>query len=96
MGKDGSAQGIAYQIQSLILEDIVHAMGMRTDTSMKKKIKAVNDQKLECSGTVTFTAKYEGRLTMVSALVSSSIQNEVLLSWKALVDVGSYRTPSHM
>ena len=62
----------------------------------EKKIKAVNDQKLECSGTVTFTAKYEGRLTMVSALVSSSIQNEVLLSWKALVDLGSYRTPSHM
>ena len=55
---------------------------------MKKKIKAVNDQKLECSGTVTFTAEYEGRSTIVSALVSSSIQDEILLSWKALVELG--------
>ena len=74
--------------QSLISEDIVKSTGMRADTSMKKKIKAVNDQKLECSGTVTFTATYEGRSTVVSALVSSSIQNEVLLSWKALVELG--------
>ena len=37
---------------------------------------------------MTFTAKYEGRSTMVSALVLSSIQDEVLLSWKALVDLG--------
>ena len=55
---------------------------------MRKKIKVVNVQKLECSGTVTFTAKYEGRSTMVSALVLSLIQDKVFLSWKALVDLG--------
>ena len=58
------------------------------DTSMKKKIKVVNNQKLECSGKVTFTAKYKGRSTIVSALVSSSIQDEILLSLKALVELG--------
>ena len=74
--------------QSLISEDIVRGTGMRVDTSAKKKIRAVNDQKLECSGTVTFTAEYEGRSTVVSALVSSSIQDKILLSWKALVELG--------
>ena len=33
--------------QSLISEDIVRKTGMRIDTNMKKKIRAVNDQKLE-------------------------------------------------
>ncbi|MCP4200122.1 MAG: hypothetical protein GY762_23515, partial [Proteobacteria bacterium] len=61
---------------------------MKTDTNIKKKIRAVNDQKLECSGTATFTAKYEGRTAVVSALVSSSIQDEILLSWKELVELG--------
>ena len=34
--------------QSLILEDIVRETGMKVDTNTKKKIRAVNDQKLEC------------------------------------------------
>ena len=62
-----------------------HRTGNR---NTKKKIRAVNDQKLECSGTATFTAKYEGRTAVVSALVSSSIQDEILLSWKELVKLG--------
>ena len=74
--------------QSLISEDIVLENSMRVDTRMKKRIKAVNDQKLECSGGVMFTAEYEGRSTVVSALVSSSIQDKVLLSWRALVELG--------
>jgi hypothetical protein len=74
--------------QSLISEDIVRETGMKIDTNTKKKIRAVNDQKLECSGTATFTAKYEGRTAIVSALVSSSIQDEILLSWKELVNLG--------
>jgi len=74
--------------QSLISEDIVRETGMKIDTNTKKKIRAVNDQKLECSGTATFTAKYEGRTAVVSALVSSSIQDEILLSWKELVKLG--------
>ncbi len=66
--------------QSLISEDIVLANGRRIDTRLKKKIKAANDQKLECSGAVTFTAEYKGRSTVVSDLVSSLTQDEVLLS----------------
>ena len=50
--------------QSLISEDIVRDNGMRVDTKLNKKIKAVNDQKLECLGAVTFTAgEIHGRLS---------------------------------
>jgi hypothetical protein len=52
------------------------------DCSISRR--AVNGQRLNNSGTVTFGIEYQGRTTEVEALVSSSIEGEVLLSWQVL------------
>ena len=68
--------------------DLATRHGMVINTRWRKKIRAVNDQKLDCSGTVTFDIEFEGRSMEVVALVSSSITNEVLLSWHTLKKIG--------
>jgi hypothetical protein len=68
--------------------DLASRHGMVINTRRRKKIRAVNDQKLDCSGTVTFDIEFEGRSMEVVALVSSSITNEVLLSWHTLKKIG--------
>ena len=53
-----------------------------------KRVRAVNGQKLDNSGTVTFGIEFQGKETEVIALVSSSIENEVLLSWQVQQKLG--------
>ena len=39
---------------------------------------------MSCEGTATFEVNYEGQKTEVVALVSSDLDDEVLLGWRAL------------
>ena len=66
---------------TLISEDVV-------DTRSRKRVRAVNGQKLENSGTVIFGIEFQGKKAEVEALVSSSIEGEVLLSWQVLQRLG--------
>ena len=74
--------------QSLMPADLASHHNMVIDTHQWKKIRVVNDQKLDFSGTVTFDIEYEGCLMEVVALVSLSINTEVLLSWHTLQELG--------
>ena len=74
---------------TLISEDVVACQGLTVVTrSRKSSRKAVNGQKLDNSGTVTFGIEFQGKATEVIALVSSSIEGEVLLSWQVLQKLG--------
>jgi hypothetical protein len=73
---------------TLISEDVAAHQGLTVDTRSQKKVRAVNGQRLNNSGTVTFGIKYQGRTTEVEALVSLSIEGEVLLSWQVLQQLG--------
>jgi hypothetical protein len=73
---------------TLISEDVAARQGLTVDTRSQKKVRAVNGQRLNNSGTVTFGIEYQGRTTEVEALVSSSIEGEVLLSWQVLQQLG--------
>ena len=73
---------------TLISEDVAAHQGLTVDTRSQKKVRAVNGQRLNNSGTVTFGIEYQGRTTEVEALVSSSIEGEVLLSWQVLQKLG--------
>ena len=62
--------------------------GLTVDTRSHKRVRAVNGQKLDNLGTVTFGIEFQGKATEVVALVSSSIEGEVLLSWQVLQKLG--------
>ena len=47
--------------QSLISLDLVTAYGLHLDRGRKKKIKAVDGGYMECSGSVSFQATYQGQ-----------------------------------
>ena len=69
---------------TLIAEKAVARQGMTVDTGSRKRVRAVNGQRLNNSGTVAYRIKYQGRTTKVEALVLSSIEGELLLSWQIL------------
>ena len=62
---------------TLISEYVAARQGMTVDTRSFKRVRAVNGQKLNNSGTVMFGIEYQGRTTEVEALVLSSIEGEV-------------------
>ena len=74
--------------QSLITMDLVSANSMVVDRYDKRMLKTVSGNQMDCSGSVTFEVEYEGRKTDVLALVSSSIQEEILLSWQVMQRLG--------
>jgi hypothetical protein len=73
---------------TLISEDVVARQGLTVDIRSRKRVRAVNGQKLDNSGTVTFGIEFQGKTMEVIALVSSSIRGEVLLSWQVLQKLG--------
>ena len=74
--------------QKLVSEDVVSRQDLVVNTLLRKRVRAVSNQKLDCSGTVVFNIEFKGRLTEVVALVSSSITSEVLLTWQVLQRLG--------
>ena len=70
--------------QSIISFDIAKRCDLRIDYGKKKIIKDAQHNRMDCTGTTTFLAEYEGNSTEVMALVSKSITNECLLGWRAL------------
>ena len=74
--------------QTLVSADVARQKGLTVDTRSRKRVRAVNGQKLDCLGTVTFDIDFQGKSTEVVALVSSSIADEVLLSWQDLQKLG--------
>ena len=69
---------------TLIAENVEARQGMTMDTRSWKRVRAVNGQRLNNSGTVVFGIEYQGQTTEVEALVSLSIEGKVLLSWQIL------------
>ena len=61
-------------------------MGFNPDST--RKIRAVNAQRLDNSGSVTFTLRYQGRSTEVNALVLDPVKDKILLSWRVLKNLG--------
>ena len=74
--------------QSLISLDLVNAYGMHLYRDRIKRIKAVDGGHMKCNGSVSFQATYQGRKTEVLALVTPALQDEILLSWRALQRLG--------
>ena len=50
----------------------------------KKQIWNASNELMSCEGTTTFQVNYEGQKTEVVALVSSDLDDEVLLGWRAV------------
>ena len=59
-----------------------------TRDKIQPRFHAVNAQRLDNSGSVMFTLRYQGRSTEVSALVSEAVKDEILLSWRVLTNLG--------
>ena len=70
--------------QSLISLDVAEANKMRINPNKKKNIRNASDKPMVCNGSVQFRLTYFGISTMVEALVSSDLVNEVLLGWQTL------------
>ena len=62
--------------------------GMGLARTQRKQIRAVDGNLMKCSGSVSFEATYGTRTTHILALVTRTLQKEVLLSWKALQRLG--------
>ena len=74
--------------KTIIARNLAIRQEMRFNPNSTLKIRAVNAQRLDNSGSVTFTLRYQGRSTEVNALVSDAIKDEILLSWRVLKDLG--------
>ena len=66
----------------------VKACLKRKLVNKKKKIRDASNNPMNCTGTVVFEIQFEGQKTMVQALVSSDLHDEILLGWKALQRLG--------
>ena len=74
--------------KTIIARNLAIRKGMRFNPDSNLKIRAVNAQRLDNSGSVTFTLRYQGRSTEVNTLVSDAIKDEILLSWRVLKSLG--------
>ena len=74
--------------KTIISRNLVIRQGMRFNPDSTLMIRAVNAQSLDNSSSVTFTLRYQGRSTEVSALVSDAVKEEILLSWRVLKNLG--------
>ena len=79
--------------QILVSEEVVSHQVLTVDKHSRKRVRAVNGQKLDNSEMVTFDIEFQGRSTVL-ALVSSSITGEVLLSWQVLQRLGVIQSPA--
>ena len=70
--------------QSIISHDIAVNNGMRINKRKKKTILNASDEPMICNGTVLFDLSYYDHRTTVEALVSSDLNDEVLLGWQTL------------
>ena len=57
---------------------------MFINSSKKKSIQNASDEAMFCNGTVLFGLNYFGTSTTMEALVSSDLEDEVLLGWQTL------------
>ena len=80
--------------QTLVSEEVVSNQVLTVDKHSRKRVRAVNGQKLYNSEMVTFDIEFQGRSLEVLALVSSSIAGEVLLSWQVLQRLGVIQSPA--
>ena len=74
--------------QTIIAKDLVDSKCMEVDQNLKKKIVNASDEQMACEGTVSFGVKFEGVETDVAALVSSDLQDEILIGWRTLQRLG--------
>ena len=74
--------------KTIIAHNLTIRQGMRFNPDSTLKIRAVNAQRLDNSGSVTFTPRYQGRSNEVNALVSDTVKDEILLSWRVLKILG--------
>ena len=75
--------------ETLISEDLVGHLGLILDQQRKKQIKGIDGKtSVPCLGSTSFRVTYDGQQTNVLALVTSSLSNEIVLSWRALQRLG--------
>ena len=70
--------------QFLVAGNLVSACGLVLDQTKNKKIKSVDGNRVPCSGSTPFQAKYGGETTNVLALVTRALNKEMILLWRTL------------
>ena len=73
---------------SCVSYDLCKKHGWNINRSDKKKLKAVNGTPVLVDGSVEFKASYFGKMAEVKALVSSMVFGDILLGWRAMIDLG--------
>ena len=74
--------------ETLVSEDLVDYLWLVLDVRQKKRIKGIHGRRVQCLGSNTFQVTYDGQTTNVLALVTSSLNNEIVLSLKVLQRLG--------
>lgn len=72
---------------TLVANNIAKRQRMSINPNVRRSIKTVEGRWLTISGSVTFDIEYQGRTARVEALVSTSFEDEIFLSWKVLRDL---------
>jgi hypothetical protein len=73
---------------SVISADLVRTYGLVLDRQRTRKLKNVNGSPVKVIGSVTFDISYEGANVEIIALVSTDLEDEIILSWKTLKKLG--------
>ena len=73
----------------MILADLVSTYGLVLDRQRTRKLKNVNGTLARVIGSVTFEISYEGAIVEIIALVSTDLEDEIILSWMKLKKLGA-------
>ena len=64
--------------------DVVRTYELNLDRQRTRKLKNVNGTPVKVIGSVTFEIYYDGANVEIIALVSTDLEDEIVLSWKTL------------
>ena len=73
---------------SMIFADLVRTYGLVLDRQRTRKLKNVNGTPVKVIGSVTFEISYEGANVEIIALVSTDLEDEIILPWRKLKKLG--------
>lgn len=74
--------------RSIVAHDLAQTYGMSIDSDSRVPLYAAGRKALRCEGSTQLQMEYMGHKTDVNALISSSLKDEILLSWHDLLQLG--------
>ena len=78
--------------KSVIALSLLAAYNIQFDKTQKVHLVTADGSPMRCEGTAHLNLTFQGKTTDVKAIVSSSLNEEFLVGWKDLINMGVLST----